>query len=80
MIAADANGTKEEQKNLSSIASFEFSNSNGEAFNYNSRFTEFVETSFQYYSYVLPPLEEDDGGNYTIILCMFYNCCEMNGL
>ena len=78
VIAVDADGTREEQKNLSSIASFEFVNSDGEAFNYSSRFTEFVKTSFQYYSYVLPPLEEDAGGNYTIILRMLYNCYKMN--
>ena len=72
VIAVDNKGTRKEQKNLSSIASFEFVNSDREAFNYSSRFTEFVETSFQYYSYALPPLEEDSGGNYIITLRMFY--------
>ena len=68
VIAVDANGTREEQKNLPSIASFEFVNSDGEAFNYSSSFTEFEETSFQYYNFALPVLEENAGGNYTLIL------------
>ena len=76
VIAVDADGTREEQKNLSSIASFEFVNSDGEAFNYSSRFTEFVETSFQYYSYVLPVLEEDAEGNYILTLGCYMCYCQ----
>ena len=72
VIAVDADGTREEQKNLSSIASFEFVNSDGEAFNYSSSFTEFEETSFQYYNFALPVLEENAGGNYTLTLRKFY--------
>ena len=75
VIAVDANGTREEQKHLSCIASFEFVNSDGEAFNYSSRFTEFIETSFQYYSYVLPVLEEDAEGNYTLTLGCYKCIC-----
>ena len=70
VIAVDADGVREQQKSLNSIASFEFVNKNGH-FNYSSNFTEFMETSFQHYSYTLPALEEDDEGNYTLTL----GCC-----
>ena len=68
VIAVDSNGTREEQKSLSSFASFIFINSDGEEFDYNSKFAEFMETSFQYYSYALPVLEEDAEGSYTLTL------------
>ena len=68
VIAVDDDGTKEEQKNLSSIASFQFVNSDGQMFNYDSKLTEFIETSFQYYIYALPALAEDTEGNYTLML------------
>ena len=68
VIAVDDNGTREEQKNLSSIASFEFVNLDEQAFDYSSRFNEFIETSFQNYSYVLPVLTEDAEGSYTLTL------------
>ena len=74
VIAVDADGVKEQQKSLNSIASFEFVNKNGQSFNYSSNFTEFMETSFQHYSYTLPALEEDDEGNYTLTLSgLLYN-------
>ena len=63
VIAVDDNGTREGQKNLSSIATFEF-NSNTD----NSRLSEFLETSFQFYTYVLPALDEDAEGSYALIL------------
>ena len=63
VIAVDDDGTREEQKNLSSIATFEF-NSNTD----NSRLAEFVEASFQYYIYALPALGEDAEGTYALIL------------
>ena len=73
VIAVDADGVREEQKNLVSVASFEFVNKAGQNFNYSSNFTEFTETSFQHYSYALPILEEDDEGNYTLTLgCYMY--------
>ena len=63
VIVVDDDGTREEQKNLSSIATFEF-NSNTD----NSRLIEFVETSFQFYTYALPVLDEDANGSYALIL------------
>ena len=63
VIAVDDNGTSEEQKNLSSIATFEF-NLNTD----NSRLNGFLETSFQFYTYVLPALDEDAEGSYALIL------------
>ena len=73
VIAVDDNGTREEQKNLLSIASFKFVDQNEQSFNYNSKFTEFVETSFQHYSYGLPKLEEDAEGDYILTLsCYIY--------
>ena len=72
VIAVDDNGTREEQKNLSSIASFEFVDQNEQPFNYTSKLTEFIETSFQHYSYALPKLEEDAEGDYILTLgCQF---------
>ena len=68
VIAVDADGVRKQQKSLNSIASFEFVNKNGQRFNYSSNFPEFMETSFQHYSYTLPALEEDDEGNYTLTL------------
>ena len=68
VIAVDDDGTREEQNALSSIASFQFVNQDGETFDYNSKFTEFVETSFQHYHYAFPKLEEDAEGHYNLIL------------
>ena len=68
VIAVDADGVREHQKSLNSIASLEFVNNNGQSFNYSSNFPEFMEISFQHYSYTLPALEEDDEGNYTLTL------------
>ena len=68
VIAVDDNGTMEEQKNLLSIASFEFVDQNEQSSDYNSKLTEFIETSFQYYIYALPALDEDAEGNYTLML------------
>ena len=70
IIAADDNGTKEEQKNLTSVASFQFNKSDDQTttINYDSVITEFVETSFQHYNYDLPKLEEDAEGDYILIL------------
>ena len=65
VIATDDNGTKEEQKSLNSTALFEFVNSDGQTFNYTSKF---IETSFQHYGFVLPAIEEDAEGNYTLTL------------
>ena len=77
VIAVDADGVREEQKNLVSVASFEFVNKAGQNFNYSSNFTEFIETSFQHYSYALPVLEEDDEGNYTLTLgCYTYGTAQ----
>ena len=71
VISVDADGTREKENNLSSIASFQFINTNGETFKLD--LTEFVETSFQYYNYVLPTLEEDAEGSYILTLgwCVF---------
>ena len=72
VIAVDDNGTMEEQKNLSSIASFEFVDQNERSSDYNSKLTEFLETSFQHYSYGLPKLEEKAEGDYILTLgCQF---------
>ena len=72
VIAVDDDGTREEQKNISSIASFQFTDPEGKNFDYSSKFIEFEEASFQYYIYALPALKEEDSGtNYTIILRMF---------
>ena len=72
VIAVDDDGTREEHKNISSIASFQFTDPQGQNFDYSSKFTEFEETSFQYYAYILPALEEEDSGtSYTIILRVF---------
>ena len=68
VIAVDADGVREQQTSLNSIASFEFVNKNGQSFNYTSNFPEFMETFFQHYSYTLTALEEDDEGNYTLTL------------
>jgi len=70
IIAVDDRGTREEQKSLNSIASFVFRNKDGQVFNNSSKFTDFVETSFQQYNYPLPTLEEDDEGSYTLTLRM----------
>ena len=75
VIAINADGVREEQKSLDSIASFEFINKNGQSFNYSSNFTEFTETSFQHYSYALPVLEEDNEGVYILTPGSYiYNC------
>ena len=72
LIAVDDNGTKEEEQNISTIASFQFIDAEGKAFDYSSYFTEFEEASFQYYIYALPALQEEDSGtSYTLILRMF---------
>ena len=63
VIVVDDDGTREEQKNLSSIATFKF-NLNID----NSRLNEFVETSFQFYTYALPVLDEDAEGSYVLFL------------
>ena len=68
VIAVDANGTRERQKSLSSIASFEFIKKDGQIIDYNFRFIEFEETSFQHYSYALPALDEDAEGSYALTL------------
>ena len=70
VIAVDDSGTREEQKSLNSIASFVFTNKDGQVFNYSSKFIDFVETSFQQYNYALPALEEDNEGSYTLTLRM----------
>ena len=66
-IAVDDDGTREEQKSLDSIASFEFVNQSGN-FNYSSNLAKFTETPFQHYSYALPTLVEENEGNYTLTL------------
>ena len=66
VIAVDDNGTREEQQSLGSIASFEFVTDTRH--NYSSLLTEFIETSFQHYSYALPQLEEEAEGNYILTL------------
>ena len=72
VIAVDDNGTREGQKNLSSIGSFDFIDQDEQNFNHDSKFTEFVETSFQHYSYGLPKLEEEAEGDYILTLgCQF---------
>ena len=68
VISVDDDGTREGQKALSSFATFEFFNQDGESFNYNSKLTEFMETSFQQYRYALPKLEEDAEGRYTLTI------------
>jgi len=68
VIVVDDSGTREEQKSLNSIASFVFTNEDGQVFNYSSKFTDFVETLFQHYTYTLPTLEEDNEGSYTLTL------------
>ena len=68
VISVDDDGTREEQKALSSFASFQFFNQDGESFDYNSKLTEFMETSFQQYRYALPKLEEDAEGRYTLTI------------
>ena len=78
VIAVDADGTREEQKSLSSIAIFEFVNLNGQTFDYSSEFTEFIEVSFQYYDYALPALEEDAGGSYRLTLGKLLCNCSYN--
>ena len=78
VIAVDDNGTREEQKSLESIASFTFVNSDEQAINYTSTFTESVtNTSFQHYSYALPQLEEDAEGRYTLRLGSYIPNCMM---
>lgn len=78
VIVVDDNGTREKQQSLISIASFVFKNKDGQVFNYSSKFTDFVETSFQHYSYPLPTLEEDNEGSYTLTLRrLLYSCCNM---
>ena len=78
VIAVDADGVREQQQSLNSIASFEFVNKNGKNFNYSSNFTEFMESFFQHYSYTLPVLAEDDEGNYTLTLCRLLCNCNCN--
>ena len=74
VIAVDANGTRERQKSLSSIASFEFIKKDGQIIDYNFMFTEFEETSFQHFSYALPALDEDAEGSYALTLgCYEYS-------
>ena len=73
VISVDDHGTREEQQALSSIASFQFVNQHGQTFDYNSKLTEFMETSFQQYRYALPKLEEDAEGNYTLTLGCYIN-------
>ena len=72
-IAVDADGTREDQKSLASIALFEFRNQSGN-FNYSLNLAEFIETPFQHYSYALPTLVEENEGDYTLTLgCYTYN-------
>ena len=72
VIAVDDDGTREGQKNLLSVASFEFVDQDEESNNHSSKLTEFVETSFQHYSYGLPKLEEEAEGKYILTLgCQF---------
>ena len=68
IIAVDDNGTMEEQKSLTSVASFQFVNSDGSTFDNISILSEFMEASFQYYILVLSALDEDAEGSYTLIL------------
>ena len=72
VVAVDANGTQKEYKSLNSFISFVFVNSDSQAFDFSSKFNEFVETSFQHYSYTLPSLEEDAEGSYTLTLGYHY--------
>ena len=67
-IAVDADGTREGQKSLSSVASFSFSNSAAEEININDELYQFRENSFQNYDYILPPLDSDLEGRYTLTL------------
>ena len=67
LVAVDDDGTRKEQKNLSSVASFEF-NSDGQTYNYTSMLSEFVETSFQLYIYALPAVDGNAEGRYTLKL------------
>ncbi|XP_065913065.1 hemicentin-1-like isoform X2 [Dysidea avara] len=67
-IAVDADGTREGQKNLSSIASLSFRNSSGQNLNKNEDLFKFTETSFQNYDYPLPPLDSNTEGNYILTI------------
>ena len=72
LVAVDDDGTREEEKNISSIALFQFMDPKNNTHDYSSNFTEFEEAFFQYYIYALPALEEKDSGtSYTLILRMF---------
>ena len=68
VISVDDDGTREEQKALSSFASFQFVNQDGETFDYNSKLTDFMQISFQQYHYALPKLEEDAEGRYILTI------------
>ena len=72
LVAVDDDGTREEEKNISSIAEFQFMDLEENSLDYSSNFTEFEEAYFQYYIYALPALEEKDSGtSYTLILRTF---------
>ena len=73
VISVDDDGTREEQKALSSFAMFQFVNQDEERFDYNSKLTEFMETSFQQYRYAFPKLEEDAEGRYTLTIGCYIN-------
>jgi len=75
VIAVDDDGTREQQSNLSTFASFEFENGDGNPSNFTSNFTEFMEVSYQYYSYALPVLKEDDEGTYRFVIGYYINIC-----
>ena len=74
-IAVDADGTREGQKNLSSIASLSFRNSSGQNLNKNEDLFKFTETSFQNYDYPLPPLDSNTEGNYILTIGNYYYPC-----
>ena len=70
-IAVDADGTREGQKNLSSVASLTFKELNDK----NEDLIKFTETSFQNYNYPLPPLDTNVEGNYTLAISNYYYLC-----
>ena len=75
-IAVDADGTREGQKNLSSVASLTFKELNGHNFDdKNEDLIKFTETSFQNYNYPLPPLDTNVEGNYTLAISNYYYLC-----
>ena len=67
-IAVDADGTREGQISLSSVASFTYTNLSNVDVNNSQELFKFMEVSFQNYDYPLPPLDADVQGNYTLEL------------